>query len=86
MYYDQVKTIYIQYFHRNKEESISTLYCCQDMEDHQVSVIVVKEESKSFNAINPMEDHQVNVMVVNEESKFSNAATNPRYVLNRPFD
>jgi hypothetical protein len=56
------------------------------MEDHQVSVIVVKEESKSFNAINPMEDHQVNVMVVNEESKFSNAATNPRYVLNRPFN
>jgi hypothetical protein len=52
------------------------------MEDHQVNVIVGKEEgSKSSNAINPMED-QVNV--VKEESKSSNAI-NPRYVLNIPL-
>jgi hypothetical protein len=54
------------------------------MEDHQVNVIVVKEEgSKSSNAINllELEDH---VNVVKEESKSSNAI-NPRYVLN-PFN
>jgi hypothetical protein len=51
------------------------------MKDHQVSVIVVKEESKYSNAINPMEDHQVNAIVVKEESK-SSSATNPMYVLN----
>ncbi|MCH96121.1 hypothetical protein A2U01_0017104, partial [Trifolium medium] len=40
------------------------------MEDHQANVIVVKEGSKSSNAVNPMEDQ---VIVVKEESKSSNA-------------